>query len=44
MQASVEERSGLLVYLKCMSWFDRMQADPLNRELVTKSGYRRHHR
>ena len=38
MQASLEERAGLLVFLKCGAWNDPMRLDPYFEELVRKVG------
>ena len=38
MQASFEERAGLLVFLKCSTWNDPMRAHPLFNELAHKVG------
>ena len=38
MQASFEERSGLLAYLKSAPWHDPMRSDPFFQELVGKVG------
>ena len=38
MQASFEERSRLLVYLKCASWDDSVRSDPFFQELVRRVG------
>jgi len=36
MRASFEERSGLLVYLKCAAWYDAMRSDPVFQEFMRK--------
>lgn len=38
MQASLEERSGTLMYLECAALFDSMRSQPFYSELVRKVG------
>lgn len=38
MQESIEERSGLLVYLKSAPWNDRMRSDPFFEDFVRQVG------
>ena len=38
IRASYDERSGLLTYLKCVSWYDSLRSDPVYEELVRKVG------
>jgi len=38
MQAALEERSGLLIFLKTAAWNDGMRSDPFFQELIRKVG------
>jgi hypothetical protein len=38
MQAALEERSGLLIFVKTAAWNDGWRSDPFFQELVRKVG------
>ena len=38
MQACLEERNSLLIFLNCAQWYDSVRGDPFFQELVTKVG------